>query len=52
MSRFLKQSKAAFRSPTSFKETFQTTHGDGEVRYNKDLLPSPLGKLRKEQCMK
>jgi hypothetical protein len=21
----------------------QTTSGDGEVRYNKDLLPSPIG---------
>jgi hypothetical protein len=21
----------------------QTTSGDGEVRYNKDLLPSPMG---------
>jgi hypothetical protein len=45
MSRFFKQGKAAFASPTTFKETMQNTSGDGEVRYNKDLLPSPIGKL-------
>jgi NCS1 family nucleobase:cation symporter-1 len=43
MSRFLKQGKATFASPVTFKETMQTTSGDGEVRYNKDLLPSPMG---------
>ncbi|KAF1915099.1 permease for cytosine/purines, uracil, thiamine, allantoin-domain-containing protein [Ampelomyces quisqualis] len=41
MSRFLKQSKAALGSPTLFKERLPTTSQDREVRYNKDLLPSP-----------
>jgi hypothetical protein len=46
MSRFLKQGKAAFSSPTTLKETLQPTSGNGEVRYNKDLLPSPPCKIQ------
>ena len=45
MSRFLEKCKAAFSSPDSFGETLETTNDHGEVRYNKDLLPSPPGKL-------
>ncbi|KAH4300563.1 hypothetical protein HBI25_179310 [Parastagonospora nodorum] len=41
MLRFLKRGKDAFGSPKSFEETLQTTTQEGEVRYNKDLLPSP-----------
>ncbi|KAF2034939.1 hypothetical protein EK21DRAFT_97142 [Setomelanomma holmii] len=41
MSRFLQQGKAVFSSPKTFKDTVQTTRSDEEVRYNKDLLPSP-----------
>jgi hypothetical protein len=43
MSRFLKQGKTVFGSPAIFKETLHTTNHDGEMRYNKDLLPSPPG---------
>jgi hypothetical protein len=50
MASFLKQGKALFGSPTSFKETLQTTSQDGEVRYNKDLLPSPPGETHASQA--
>jgi hypothetical protein len=49
MASFLKQSKAIFSSATSFKEALQTTSQNGEVRYNKDLLPSPPGKTQASQ---
>lgn len=46
MSRYLRQTKAAFESKTAFKEALKAkgADGDGEIRYNKDLLPTPLGK--------
>ncbi|KAH6842166.1 permease for cytosine/purines, uracil, thiamine, allantoin-domain-containing protein [Alternaria rosae] len=41
MSRLLQQGKDVLRSPKTLKEIAQTTSDQGEVRYNKDLLPSP-----------
>ncbi|KAI4956642.1 hypothetical protein J4E91_000855 [Alternaria rosae] len=41
MSRLLQQGKDVLSSPKTLKEIAQTTSDQGEVRYNKDLLPSP-----------
>jgi hypothetical protein len=45
MARYLQQAKATFGSPTTFKDALQTTNGNGKVRYNQDLLPSPPGQF-------
>lgn len=45
MPQFIQQMKDASRSPKSFKELLQTSSSDGPVRHNKDLLPSPPGKI-------
>jgi hypothetical protein len=43
MLRYLRQARDSLNSPGSFKQSLQTFSGDGEVRYNGDLLPSPPG---------
>jgi NCS1 family nucleobase:cation symporter-1 len=44
MSRLLQQGKGILSSLTPLKDRLHTTSDHGEVRYNKDLLPSPPGK--------
>lgn len=44
MLRFLEQGQDALSSPKGFKEFLQISNQEGEVRYNKDLLPSPPGR--------
>jgi hypothetical protein len=43
MLRYLQQVRDSLSSPDSFKKSLQTSTGNGEVRYNADLLPSPPG---------
>lgn len=45
MSRYFRQTKAAFESKAAFKDAVRAkgAQGDGEIRYNNDLLPTPLG---------
>lgn len=50
MSQFVQQMKAASRSPKSLKKFLRTTDSDGPIRYNKDLLPSPPGKILDTLC--
>lgn len=39
-----------FSSPGTFKQSVQTMDGEGKVRHNVDLLPSPLGLYPTRLC--